>query len=246
MSERHPAPIRVVVLAGGFGTRVKHLLPRLPKPMAPACGRPFIEWVIRFYAQIGLDDFVLSTGHLAEVVAAHFSLSPVPGVKVTCCAERAPLGTAGGFLNCVEAKPLSDGVWVVVNGDSLVCADPSPAIFAVQAGHCEAALLGLEVTDGARYGTLDVAADSRLVAFREKRPGAGIINAGVYVFSQDAVSRMSSQRPLSFELDVFPRLAGGGHVSVQTISAPFLDIGTPETLAQAENFITANKTQFLP
>lgn len=246
MSERRPASVRVVILAGGFGTRVRHLLPDVPKPMAPVSGRPFVEWVVRYYAQAGLSDFVLSTGYLAEVTAAHFSNQPVPGVKVSCCAETTPLGTAGGFLNCTTSGQSADVVWLVVNGDSLVFADPRPLIAAVQSGRNEAALLGLAVDDAARYGTLDISADGKLRAFSEKRPGAGVVNAGVYVFSHDAVSRMPAQRPLSFELDVFPRLASGGRVAVQTVSAPFLDIGTPETLAEAENFITANKTQFLP
>jgi D-glycero-alpha-D-manno-heptose 1-phosphate guanylyltransferase len=246
MSERRPASVRVVILAGGYGTRVRHLLPGVPKPMAPCCGRPFVEWVVRFYARTGLSDFVLSTGYLAEVAAAHFAGQPVPGARVACCAETAPLGTAGGFLNCVTHKPNADGIWLVVNGDSLVFADPRPLIAEVQSGRSEAALLGLSVKDAGRYGTLDIAEDGRLLAFSEKSPGAGVINAGVYAFSHDAVSRMPAQRPLSFEFDVFPRLASGGRVAVRTVFAPFLDIGTPATLAEAENFITSNKTEFSP
>jgi len=247
MSEPRSSSASVVILAGGFGTRVRHLLPGVPKPMAPVCGRPFIEWVVRFYAQTGLSEFILSTGYLAEVVTAHFARQPVPGVTVTCCAETWPLGTAGGFLNCVATrKHGADTAWLVVNGDSLVFADPRILIADVQFGRSEAALLGLAVDDASRYGTLDISPEGRLQAFREKRSGAGVVNAGVYVFSHDAVCRMPAQRPLSFELDVFPRLASGGRVAVQTVSAPFLDIGTPETLVEAENFITSNKIQFLP
>jgi D-glycero-alpha-D-manno-heptose 1-phosphate guanylyltransferase len=247
MSEFSPASVRVVILAGGFGTRVRHLLTGVPKPMAPVCGRPFVEWVVRFYAQVGLNDFILSTGYLADVVADHFAREPVPGVKVSCCAELWPLGTAGGFLNCVTSRtPSTDAIWLVVNGDSLVFTDPREMLADVQTGRSEAALLGLAAADASRYGSLDISPEGRLKAFLEKRPGAGVVNAGVYVFSQGAVSRMPMQRPLSFETDVFPRLASGGRVAVQTVSAPFLDIGTPETLAEAENFITSNKTQFLP
>lgn len=246
MSENNPASIRVVVLAGGFGTRVRHLLPGIPKPMAPVCGRPFVEWVVRFYVQFGLSEFVLSTGFLSEVVQAHFASHPVPGTKICCVAETEPLGTAGGFLNCVRGTAPCDRSWVVVNGDSLVCVDPRPSIEAVQKGKVESALLGLEVDDASRYGTLDISEQGSLLAFREKRPGCGVINAGVYVFSPAAVRSMPVTRPLSFELDVFPTFAKDGRTSVQTVSAPFLDIGTPQTLAMAETFITANRKQFLP
>src|ERR1051325_9263224 len=88
-----------VELAGGFGTRIKHLLGDIPKPMAPVAGKPFLEWVIRYLAKQGINKVVLSTGHLAEVIKKHFQDSPVTGVTVKCVRETTPLGTAGGFLH---------------------------------------------------------------------------------------------------------------------------------------------------
>ncbi len=245
MSDRpFSGPARVVLLAGGFGTRVSHLLPGMPKPMAPVCGKPFLEWVVRFYARHGFKEFVLSTGHLSHVIAIHFATKPVPDVTVACCAEVGPLGTAGGFLNCTDAKAAGAPVWLVANGDSLVVADPRPLVELTRTPNTEAALLGLSLPDAGRYGTMEVSSNGRLRSFREKQPGPGIINAGVYAFSHDAVCRMPGRRPLSFELDVFPTLAAAGRTSVQVVSAPFIDIGTPETLAEAEAFITANKDRF--
>ena len=69
-----------VVLAGGFGTRVAHLLPGVPKPMAPVAGKPFLEWVVRCLAQQGIVKVLLSTGHMAEVAKRHFQPQPVVGV----------------------------------------------------------------------------------------------------------------------------------------------------------------------
>jgi D-glycero-alpha-D-manno-heptose 1-phosphate guanylyltransferase len=240
------AVTRVVILAGGFGTRVKHLLPHVPKPMAPVAGKPFIEWVVRFFAHHGLREFVLSTGHLAEVIESYFATGPVAGVKVTCRPEREPLGTAGGFLNCVGAGLSPEIRWLVTNGDSLVVADPTPLLRSLDSG-ADAALMGLALEDASRFGSLDIAPDGRrLVAFREKRPGAGVINAGVYAFTQRTVQAMPAKRPLSFEFDVFPGLATHGRVAVETVSAPFIDIGTPDTLAAAERFITNHRHAFDP
>jgi D-glycero-alpha-D-manno-heptose 1-phosphate guanylyltransferase len=237
--------IRVVILAGGFGTRVKHLLPDVPKPMAPVAGRPFIEWVVRFFAKHGLRDFVLSTGHLSEVIEAHFEKQPVLDVSVVCRRETEPLGTAGGFLNCVE--PGSDPAvrWLVTNGDSLVVADPNPVIDALAEKTTDASLMGLRLDDASRFGSLELSPDHlRLTGFREKRPGAGVINAGVYAFNHEVVRTMPATRPLSFEYDIFPGLAAGGRVAVRTVSAPFIDIGTPETLADAERFILSQSHHF--
>src|SRR4051812_23943954 len=97
-----PEQITAVVLAGGFGTRIRHLLGDLPKPMAPVNGRPFVEWVVRYLAAQGIRHVILSTGYLAETVEKHFLSQPVAGVKVVCVPETTPLGTAGGFLNAAH------------------------------------------------------------------------------------------------------------------------------------------------
>lgn len=232
----------VVLLAGGFGTRLKSVLPDTPKPMAPVAGRPFIEWIVRFFARRGARDFVLSTGHLAGQVGRHFAAQPVAGVNVACRAETTPLGTAGGFLNCLEGP----GPWIVANGDSLVLADPRPLLRPLQKGSADASVLGLKVGDASRYGTLETDASAKLTAFREKRPGSGVINSGVYAFTAAALQGLPAKRPLSFEFDVFPALAARGRVAVEPAAAPFLDIGIPSSLAEADRFILQHPSEFLP
>lgn len=243
MSDRLPPP-GVIILAGGFGTRVSHLLPGIPKPMAPVAGRPFVEWVIRALARRGFRDFVLATGHLAPVIETHFQTGPVPGVTVTCRVETQPLGTAGACVNALPAHRDPGRRWLVVNGDSLVFADPRPLLPPLAAGVADAALLGLAVPDASRFGSLDIDAHGLLKAFREKTPGAGTINTGVYAFTEGALRALPATRPLSFEYDVFPALAARNRVHVSTVEAPFLDIGTPETMAAAERFITTHPSQF--
>ena len=83
--------VEAVVLAGGFGTRIAHLLEGVPKPMVPVGGRPFLEWVVRYLARQGIQKVILSTGHLAEVIEAHFLPQPVAGVLTRCIAETRPL-----------------------------------------------------------------------------------------------------------------------------------------------------------
>ena len=81
------AEVVAVVLAGGFGTRVAHLLPGVPKPMVPVAGKPFLEWVVRCLARQGIPKAILSTGHLANVVESHFRTQPVAGMVTRCVAE---------------------------------------------------------------------------------------------------------------------------------------------------------------
>jgi D-glycero-alpha-D-manno-heptose 1-phosphate guanylyltransferase len=234
-----------VVLAGGFGTRVAHLLPGVPKPMLEVAGRPFAEWVVRYLAGQGVRKVILSTGHLAEVVEAHFRPQPVSGVSMRCVAETRPLGTAGGFLNAVRGSGEASAVWLVLNGDSLVFADLARAGREFANPAVAGVVVGREVADASRYGTLDIGPAAELRGFLEKRSGRGVINAGVYLLRDSLVCQFPDRLPLSFEQDVFPMLvAKGALLKVCAVDAPFLDIGTPESLRQAETFVAENRARF--
>jgi D-glycero-alpha-D-manno-heptose 1-phosphate guanylyltransferase len=234
--------VRTVLLAGGFGTRVAHLLPNMPKPMASIAGRPFVEWVIRYFAHCGLGHFILSTGHLAEVIETYFLENPIKGVDEVCCRkETSPQGTAGGFLHATEHFAEPAGGWLVTNADSLVVSNPMAFIHAANKNGWTAAILGLEVADASRFGSLRVADDGTLLAFAEKCPGAGLINAGVYWFAPGCRPGFPTKRPLSFEMDVFPDLiAAGARIGVVPVTASFIDIGTPASLAEADAFVRAH------
>jgi len=93
--------------------------------------------------------------------------------------------------------------------------------------------------DCARYGAIDRAEDGSIRAFAEKKAsaGSGYINAGVYALQRQCLEAMPSAEPFSIERDLFPRLIGRLH-SV-TGDGPFIDIGTPESLARAEDVMRA-------
>lgn len=226
-----------VILAGGRGTRISHLQPHLPKPFIPAAGRPFIEWVIRQLRSQGIRQFVVSLGHLADVAEAYFRDRPADELSIKTVRETEPLGTGGGFLFAQQAADDAD-LLLLANGDSLVLADLAGAWRLFEDPTVDGVVVGLEVDDAARYGGLDVDDEGRLLQFREKRPGAGLINAGVYCFRRRLLASFPRRLPLSMELDVFPALLeNGAKLFMHRSTAPFLDIGTPESLIQAEEFL---------
>jgi NDP-sugar pyrophosphorylase family protein len=234
-----------VVLAGGFGTRVRHLLPGVPKPMALVAGKPFLEWVVRYLARQGLRQVILSTGYLSEVIEQHFQTQPIEGMVIRCAPETQPLGTAGGFLNAVQLAAESPHTWVVLNGDSLAFADLTAAAAELRDPATAGVLIGSPVPDASRYGTLALGPKRQLLGFEEKRPGKGIISAGMYLLRDSLVRGFPASRPLSFEQDVFPRcIQQGATLKTCVADAPFLDIGTPETLRQAQAFVEQNRDQF--
>jgi D-glycero-alpha-D-manno-heptose 1-phosphate guanylyltransferase len=236
-----PEKISAVVLAGGFGTRIKHLLGDLPKPMAQVNGKPFIEWVVRYLAAQKIRNVILSTGHLAETIEKHFQSQPVKNVRVNCVHEVKPLGTAGGFMNAISGAEEKPAAWLVLNGDSIAPAPLEKFFQSLDEAKTEGAILGVRMADASRFGTISKNADGELVGFNEKKSGAGIINAGIYLFRASAIEKFPAKTPLSFETDVFPALiAQKVRMKVCVTDASFLDIGTPESLPLAENFIREN------
>ena len=227
-----------VVLAGGAGTRIRHLHPDLPKPMVPVAGAAFIEWVVHYLHRQGVWRFVISLGHMADVVESHFARRPASSCQIVTTRETKPLGTGGAFLFANHAVNPAVETLLLTNGDSLVLADLAPAFDRLEQDGVDGVVIGLTVSDASRYGRLDVADDGRLLRFTEKQPGAGVINAGVYLVRRRLLDRFPAQSPLSMEHDVFPALlARGARLMVHRCQAPFIDIGTPESLAQADSFV---------
>ncbi len=226
-----------LLLAGGMGTRIRHLHPNLPKPMIPVAGLPFLEWAVRYWAGQGIADFVISLGHLAETAQEYFAARPADGLRIRTIVEPAAMGTGGAV---VYAGPHLNDPFVVANGDSLVVADTREAQTWLRESDIDGVILGVRVPDTTRYGSLAIE-DGWLRGFREKQPGAGVINAGVYFFRRRVLDVFPAKSPLSMEVDVFPALLGAGlRLRVSTVEAPFLDIGTPESLVEAEGFIRSN------
>ena len=112
--------MKVIVLAGGLGTRLRHLVPDLPKPMAPVGGRPFLEYMIERLIEAGLNELVLSVGYRAVTIRDHFGAS-WRGASITYAEEQEPLGTGGAIANAARYAPPEDVL--VLNGDAFLDLD---------------------------------------------------------------------------------------------------------------------------
>lgn len=244
-----PATATALILAGGQGTRLRSVLPDLPKPLAPTAGRPFLGWLLRFLHRQGFRRGVVAAGYRAEAIAQYLQTEGAelwPQGELTCTVETQPLGTAGGFLESVNQSDLTPPLWLVLNGDSLTVTDYGALLQPLEDESLDGVILGVSVADAARFGSLKVSEAGILQQFAEKKAGAGVINSGVYVLRRELLSEFPSKLPLSFEYDVFPHLLDQGkRLYVHQVTAPFLDIGTPETLARATQFIEENAKDWL-
>jgi len=219
-----------LVLAGGFGTRLAATVPGLPKPMAPVCGRPFLELLLGALRSKGLRRAVLSLGYRAEMITAHFG--PRFGeLELVYEIETTPLGT-GGAIRAGLARCQGEAA-LVVNGDTLLDLELG-ALCARWQAERRPLLVACEVPDTTRYGRVDVRGE-RLVGFTEKgTPGPGWINSGHYVLPRGLLSDPALPSAFSFEADfLVPRLAQLD-IAVFASQGDFIDIGIPEDYARAQ------------
>lgn len=225
-----------IILAGGRGTRLSGILTDRPKPMVITAGKPFIEWVIAYYSRFGIQDYVISLGHMASVAQAYFDAREKGNTHVTTVTEREALGTGGAFLYAASAADAE--AYLLTNGDSLLLADLHPALKQLEEESVDGVIVGRYMEDASRYGTLRMEADGRLRGFEEKCEGSGVINGGIYFFKNRLLKNFPTFTPMSIEREGIPALLEqGAKIMVAVSDAPFLDIGLPETLKEAGNFI---------
>lgn len=230
------AGLDVAVLAGGLGTRLRTVLDDRPKILAPVSGRPFLDHLLEALAAVGATRVVFCLGHMADQVIAHLQGGALP-LAVDWVVEPAPLGTAGA-LRFVRPKLRGSRV-LVINGDTWLGFDLTELVARFDAGSAAGALVYTEVPDVSRYGRLELDADGYVAAFREKDPargGPGIINGGVYLLSATLLDQLAAGGAASLEQDFLEKLPPGSLMAYRA-GGPFIDIGTPESLAGAADVV---------
>lgn len=223
-----------VILAGGFGTRLRPVIADLPKPLAPVNGQPFLHYIFLYLKKFGIEKIVLSVGYMAEKIEAHFGTN-YHGIKVEYAYENEPLGTGGGIRlgmeKCTGAHVLA------LNGDTLFEV-PLDKFFETHLGGSSDATLALrKVEDGSRYGTIELDGN-RIAAFREKSPdvkGAALINGGVYALRRKTYLGITEAgKSFSIEHDFFAKYADKLWLQAFPCEGYFIDIGVPEDYARAQ------------
>ncbi|CAA6606417.1 Nucleoside-diphosphate-sugar pyrophosphorylase family protein [Rhodospirillaceae bacterium LM-1] len=222
-----------IILAGGKGTRLAHVLAGLPKPLAPVLGRPFLLHLLDSLANAGLERAVLSLGH--EALQIERAIEGYGRLGLDWVTESEPLGTAGALRHALN-KAEGDLV-LALNGDSFTPFDLARFRAFHEKGGWSVSLAAVAMADASRFGRIDLAPDGKVRAFMEKQAGgSGVINAGIYLIERGLLQALPTGKALSFETDVLEPLARQGRLGAFLCPGPFIDIGTPESYAQADGF----------
>ena len=220
------APVTAVILAAGEGRRLEPLTNRRPKPMIPVANQPLLEYVIEAVAEAGINHITLVVGYHQERIRNHFRDGNEWGVTIEYVEQTTQLGTGHAVL---QAEPVIDGPFVVLNGDRVV----EPALIkrvAEAARSGDQPIMAITTVDTPRdYGV--VAFDGEQVTGIEEKPEGPVdtnqINAGVYgfppaIFAAIRNTHTNGELTLTATLDELADDNGG--VNGLTYTGQWLDV----------------------
>ena len=226
--------MEAIILAGGFGTRLKRLNLHVPKPMVRISRKPFLEYLLSYLNFYGVRHVVLSTGYKGEVIREYFG-EEWKGMKLSWSQEDYPLGTGGGVKKAM-ALCREDQVWVL-NGDTFFDVDMKKMYVFHIKENASVTLAGKNMKTPGRYGLVDCDEHMRIRAFHEKEPAAreGVINGGVYLFRKEDFLAKPMPEVFSMEHDFLEVYVGKEKFMLYLSDSYFIDIGIPEDLEKAQH-----------
>jgi D-glycero-alpha-D-manno-heptose 1-phosphate guanylyltransferase len=230
--------MQAIILVGGFGTRLRTLLPDVPKPMAPIDDKPFLAHLLLYLKTQGITSIIFSVHYQREQIQ-HYFQSHYAGMDIAYAEEDEPLGTGGAIVNSLSLLLKTNEPVFVLNGDTFVKLDYQAMVTQHLQHHSPFTMALRSVADCSRYGNV-VIENNRVIEFKEKGgSGPGFINAGIYLMHPTLFSPFTLPKQFSIEKDFL-------YLHVQMLKPHafvshdyFIDIGIPEDYERAKNELPA-------
>jgi mannose-1-phosphate guanylyltransferase len=228
--------MKALLIAGGFGTRLRPLTYTRPKHLLPIVNRAHIHHVFDLLQRHGIDEAVLLTSYLAEAFEGAVQEAAARGMRVEVTHEAEPLGTAGAMKNAEEL--VGDETFFAFNGDILSDLDLTAVLEFHRSRDAEGTIVLTPVEDPSAFGVVPTDPDGRVQRFIEKPPRdeapTNLINAGVYILEPSVLERIPTGVEWSAERALFPGLVeDGARLFATPTDAYWMDVGTPEKYLSA-------------
>jgi D-glycero-alpha-D-manno-heptose 1-phosphate guanylyltransferase len=224
-----------IILAGGFGTRLKTVVSDVPKPMAPINGIPFLSYQLNFLKRYGIKHVVISVGYLHEKIM-DFYKNEFNGIKIDYVIESEPLGTGGGIRKAIEE--CENETLLALNGDSFFDIDLHKLALFHEFKNASFSLALRKVANASRYGCIELDRENEIISFQEKSDNveAGLINAGIYILEPNLyLKHTPSSTKFSIEKDFFEKELQVLPIFGFEFEGYFIDIGIPEDYNKAQH-----------
>lgn len=225
----------IIILAGGFGTRLKTYLDGKPKPMANINGKPFLEYILKNLIIDGFNNFIFSLHYKADLIIEYLN-EIGDGILKNCIVkyyiEDTPLGT-GGAVSYIISKGDIEDEFYVLNADTWI-KDSLNELKLVPPN----VITLIQVENSDRYGKVQLNSANMVTNFIEKEEGLGegLINAGFYKF-HIAIFENINKIEYSLESDFFPLLIKKNKLNGHILRTEFIDIGVPSDYLRFCNLV---------
>jgi dTDP-glucose pyrophosphorylase len=223
-------PNAVVIMAGGLGTRLHPLTEETPKPMLKVGGKPILETIMQSFIDQGFTNFFVSVNYKAKIISEYFGDGSRLGAKISYLHEKSRLGTAGGLslLPHDVHAPI-----IVMNGDLLTRISVDALLDFHERESAVATMVVREDQYQVPYGVVEVDG-TQIVGVEEKPIQRHLVNAGIYVISQDGLNNIPGDTFYDMPTH-FAKLSANGH---RTAAFPlheyWVDIGRLDELERAQ------------
>jgi NDP-sugar pyrophosphorylase family protein len=233
--------IRVIILAGGKGARLKPYTTVFPKPLMPIGDMPILEVVLRQLKSFGFRKITLSVNHLADLIQTFFKDGRSLGLDITYCMEDKPLGTAGSISLVEDITEY----FLVMNGDLLTTLDYGAMIRShISSG--AAATIGVFPREvKIDFGVLDIDSQGQLVDYREKPRYEYLVSMGVNAFQKSVLEFIPKKQYLDIPTLMLNLKNAGKQVMTFRSECEWLDIGRPDDYEQAVKLFDEAKHRYL-
>jgi len=229
--------VKAVILAGGYGKRLRPITENTPKPLVNVGGKPIIVWQLQLFKKYGITEFVICIGYLREKIINALGNGSKYGVKIAYVVEDEPLGTGGAIKNAEPLLKNEEGFFVM-NGDIMTNLNPLKLKERVHGDIVGAIAV---TTLRSPYGIVTLGEDDIIKKFIEKPILPNYwINAGIYYFKPEVLRYLPERGDI--EKTALPELAKEGRlIAVKYENILWKSIDTYKDLEEAERLIKSTK-----
>jgi mannose-1-phosphate guanylyltransferase/phosphomannomutase len=204
--------MKAVIMAGGFGTRMRPLTINLPKPMIPMVNRPILEIIVELLKKHKLTDLISVVFYQSEVITEYFRDGAEFGVQMQYKAAESDLGTAGSVKNCQSL--INKERFLVISGDVLTDFDLSAAIQFHERNKAKATMVLTRVENPLAFGVVITGKDGKIQRFLEKPTWGEVfsdtVNTGIYILEPEVLDLIPEKEEFDFSKNLFPRMLKEG------------------------------------
>jgi NDP-sugar pyrophosphorylase family protein len=239
--------MRAMILAAGFGTRLRPLTNTVPKALVPVAGRPLIEYGLLFLRSQGITEVVINLHHLGEKIRSTLGDGRLYGMQFHYSPED-PILEAGGGIKQAQHWFEND-TFVVLNCDTILDLDLSAVLAIHQSSHAVATLVLRPDPEAARYGLLEVDAEGRICRIRGQPAEApealsSYMFTGFQVLEPRVFGYMPEVRPFSTTRETYPHLIQAGeHLHSFVHTGPWMVIDDEADMARATHDLLSGQVR---